>query len=80
MSEIDERIVGVALKLFREALGANLKSNWPQGAGSPPKSGFVALREHNLAVGGESSGYIILLDHNTTGDGLLTGLQVLAIM
>jgi phosphoglucosamine mutase len=33
---------------------------------------------HNL--GGEQSGHVIFLDHNTTGDGLLTGLQILAIM
>lgn len=31
-------------------------------------------------LGGEQSGHIIFLDHNTTGDGLLTGLQLLNIM
>lgn len=31
-------------------------------------------------LGGEQSGHIIFLDHNTTGDGLITSLQVLAIM
>ncbi len=31
-------------------------------------------------LGGEQSGHIIFLDHNTTGDGLLTSLQLLAIM
>ncbi len=30
--------------------------------------------------GGEQSGHIIFLDHNTTGDGLITALQVLALM
>ena len=30
--------------------------------------------------GGEQSGHIIFLDHNTTGDGLITTLQVLALM
>lgn len=29
-------------------------------------------------IGGEQSGHIIFLDHNTTGDGLLTALQLLA--
>jgi phosphoglucosamine mutase len=29
-------------------------------------------------LGGEQSGHIIMLDHATTGDGLLTGLQLLA--
>jgi phosphoglucosamine mutase len=31
-------------------------------------------------LGGEQSGHIIFLDHNTTGDGLITALQVLTIM
>jgi phosphoglucosamine mutase len=31
-------------------------------------------------LGGEQSGHLIFLDHNTTGDGLITSLQVLAIM
>jgi phosphoglucosamine mutase len=33
---------------------------------------------HNL--GGEQSGHVIFLDHTTTGDGIITALQVLAIM
>lgn len=35
-------------------------------------------RGYNL--GGEQSGHLIFLDHNTTGDGCLTCLQLLAIM
>jgi phosphoglucosamine mutase len=31
-------------------------------------------------LGGEQSGHLIFLDHNTTGDGLVSGLQVLALM
>ncbi|HOE56535.1 MAG TPA: phosphoglucosamine mutase [Bacillota bacterium] len=31
-------------------------------------------------IGGEQSGHIIFLDYNTTGDGLLTALQLLAIV
>lgn len=38
------------------------------------------MREHNYNVGGEQSGHIVLLDYNTTGDGLLTGLQLVNIM
>lgn len=30
-------------------------------------------------IGGEQSGHIILLDYNTTGDGLMTGVQLLKI-
>ena len=31
-------------------------------------------------LGGEQSGHIIFLNHNTTGDGMITALQLLAIM
>ncbi|SDK90584.1 phosphoglucosamine mutase [Natronincola ferrireducens] len=34
----------------------------------------------NYSLGGEQSGHIIFLDHNTTGDGLLTALQLIATM
>jgi len=34
--------------------------------------------DYNL--GGEQSGHVIFLDYNTTGDGLITALQVLALM
>ena len=39
-----------------------------------------AMRREDLVLGGESSGHVIFLDLNTTGDGLLTALQVLAIL
>ncbi len=38
------------------------------------------MREQGLVLGGESSGHIVLLEHNTTGDALITALQVLAAM
>lgn len=38
------------------------------------------MRENDYNLGGEQSGHIILLDYNTTGDGLLTGLQLVNIM
>lgn len=31
-------------------------------------------------LGGEQSGHIILLDHNTTGDGILTGVNLIKVM
>ena len=31
---------------------------------------------HNHKIGGEQSGHVILLEHNTTGDGLVTGIQL----
>jgi len=38
------------------------------------------MRSGGYNLGGEQSGHIVFLDHNTTGDGILTALQVLAIM
>ncbi|HUI45194.1 MAG TPA: phosphoglucosamine mutase [Nitrospirota bacterium] len=36
--------------------------------------------EGGYNLGGEQSGHIIFLDHNTTGDGLISSLQILSIM
>jgi phosphoglucosamine mutase len=38
------------------------------------------LREHGGVLGGESSGHLLCLDKTTTGDALISALQVLAIM
>jgi phosphoglucosamine mutase len=38
------------------------------------------MREHGFNVGGEPSGHVILSDYTTTGDGLVTALQVLAVV
>jgi phosphoglucosamine mutase len=38
------------------------------------------MRRKGYNLGGEQSGHMIFLDHNTTGDGVLSALQVLAIM
>jgi len=39
-----------------------------------------AMREGGYNLGGEQSGHVILLDRSTTGDGLMTALQILALM
>jgi phosphoglucosamine mutase len=39
-----------------------------------------ALKEHDLILGGEQSGHIIFLEKNTTGDGIITALQLLAVL
>jgi len=31
-------------------------------------------------IGGEQSGHVVFLDHNTTGDGLITGVKLLATL
>lgn len=38
------------------------------------------MRKGGFNLGGEQSGHIIFLDHNTTGDGLLSALQLLAVV
>lgn len=36
------------------------------------------MRQHGYNVGGEQSGHIVLTDYGTTGDGLISALQVIA--
>jgi phosphoglucosamine mutase len=38
------------------------------------------MRSGGYNLGGEQSGHLVFLDHNTTGDGLITALQALAIL
>ena len=38
------------------------------------------MREGGFNVGGEQSGHIILSDHTTTGDGLVSALQIMALV
>ncbi len=39
-----------------------------------------SMKAHGFTLGGEQSGHVILSEHATTGDGILTALQVLARM
>ena len=41
---------------------------------------IAAMREGGYNLGGEQSGHLIFLDHNTTGDGIVGGLEILACM
>ncbi|TYR78123.1 phosphoglucosamine mutase [Priestia megaterium] len=38
------------------------------------------MKEHQYNLGGEQSGHIIFLDYNTTGDGMLSAIQLVNIM
>lgn len=38
------------------------------------------MQKNGYNLGGEQSGHIIFLDHNTTGDGLMTAVQLLTVM
>ncbi len=37
------------------------------------------MRELGLNLGGEQSGHVIMLDHNTTGDGVLSSIQLMQV-
>lgn len=38
------------------------------------------MLKHGYNLGGEQSGHVIFLDHNTTGDGLITAIQLLYVI
>lgn len=38
------------------------------------------MRAHGYNIGGEQSGHVILSDYHNTGDGMLTGIQLLHVM
>ncbi len=38
------------------------------------------MRKIQASLGGEQSGHIIFADHNSTGDGIITGLQLLSVI
>ncbi len=38
------------------------------------------MRRDGFNVGGEQSGHVVLSDHSTTGDGLVTALQILSVV
>ena len=38
------------------------------------------MRKNGYNFGGEQSGHMIFLDHNTTGDGMLSGIQLINVM
>lgn len=38
------------------------------------------MKDKGYSLGGEQSGHFIFLDHNTTGDGLLSAVQLLSVM
>ncbi|MFW5936780.1 MAG: phosphoglucosamine mutase [Desulfosalsimonas sp.] len=38
------------------------------------------MRENGAVIGGEDSGHMIFLDSHTSGDGILTGLQLIRVM
>jgi phosphoglucosamine mutase len=65
----------LGLERFLEDLGLGLQR-------TPVGDRYVVehMRQHGYNVGGEQSGHIVLSDYSTTGDGLVTALQILAVV
>ena len=63
---LERKLESEGLKLIRTAVGDRYV--------------LEEMRMRGCNIGGEQSGHIILTDHSTTGDGLVSGLQVLAAL
>jgi phosphoglucosamine mutase len=65
----------LGLERYLEDLGLGLQR-------TPVGDRYVVehMRQHGYNVGGEQSGHIVLSDYSTTGDGLVTALQILAVV
>ncbi len=63
---LEDAMQSAGLKLFRSGVG--------------DKYVLEVMREHGLNFGGEQSGHVIMSDFAKTGDGLVSALQVLALI
>ncbi|MDQ7011273.1 MAG: phosphoglucosamine mutase [Mariprofundaceae bacterium] len=63
---LEQYLAGMGVGLYRAAVGDRYVLDM--------------MRETGCNLGGEQSGHMIMLDYNTTGDGLLTALQLLCAM
>lgn len=63
---LEDTLAENGLKLFRSNVG--------------DKYVLEVMRENGINFGGEQSGHIVLLDYAKTGDGLVSALQVLALL
>jgi phosphoglucosamine mutase len=63
---LEDAMNSAGLKLFRSNVG--------------DKYVLELMREHGINFGGEQSGHIVLHDYAKTGDGLMSGLQILSLL
>ncbi len=63
---LEQFLKDIGLKLYRSDVG--------------DRNVLLEMLARGLNLGGEQSGHVISLDHNTTGDGTLTALLVIAAM
>jgi phosphoglucosamine mutase len=63
---LERYLAGLGLSLARTAVGDRYVTEH--------------MRKHGYNIGGEQSGHIVLSDYTTTGDGLVSALQILAVV
>ncbi len=63
---LERYLANMDLKMYRAAVGDRYV--------------LEMMREKGCNLGGEQSGHLIMLDYNTTGDGLMSALQLLCAM
>jgi len=76
---LDNNIV-VSTVMSNIGLGIALKSLGIEQVSTKVGDRYVLeeMRARGASIGGEESGHLIFLDHHTTGDGILSALQVMA--
>jgi len=72
----------VATQMSNFALDKLMRENGIQVVRTDVGDKYVVeeMRRNGYVLGGEQSGHIIFLEHTTTGDGVIAGLNVLAVM
>ncbi|MBT5186836.1 MAG: phosphoglucosamine mutase [Kordiimonadaceae bacterium] len=65
----------LGLEKYMESIGLRLERT-----GVGDRYVVAAMQKMGCNIGGEQSGHIVLSDFNTTGDGLVAALQVLAVL
>ena len=63
---MDEALRGEGISVMRAGVGDRMV--------------LEMMREHGISFGGENSGHLIFADHATTGDGIVSALQVCKMM
>ncbi|KJV69093.1 phosphoglucosamine mutase [Candidatus Neoehrlichia procyonis] len=63
---LDEYMKNLGIRLYRCAIG--------------DRNVMEMMKKYSCKIGGEKSGHIVLSDYATTGDGLITALQILCII
>jgi phosphoglucosamine mutase len=78
--ELRGPVVGTVMSNLGLELGLRAKGISFMRAAVGDRYVHAMLREHGGVLGGETSGHLLCLDRTTTGDGLVSALQVLAVM